>query len=291
MSPVSGHDIPGGDVAYTEALVARPPAGVTYTTYVDALGRRDAGRSGPTPEARRHAGRRRPRLRGPGRRARPAQVRPDVPRAVPVPDRRTRCLRPGARPRVPRAPPRHRPGARDQFRLPAAGPLRGPLRLVAPARDGGDGGRTPPGARRGGRGPVAPSPAGGPGHGPVPPLPRRAGGGRSRPRRGRGPHPRDRRGGRSGPHGPADQGRLRLDHVRGEGRVGGARRLPEVVGRATGRAAGDRGERAPSHRHGAAGGVGRLGGPRSAGTGSSTSCCRPSTSSSTRRGATPGRRT
>jgi len=37
MSPVSGHDIPGGDVAFTEALVARPPAGVTYTTYVDAL--------------------------------------------------------------------------------------------------------------------------------------------------------------------------------------------------------------------------------------------------------------
>ena len=37
MSPVSGHDIPGGDVAYTEALVARPPVGVTYTTYVDAL--------------------------------------------------------------------------------------------------------------------------------------------------------------------------------------------------------------------------------------------------------------
>jgi glycosyltransferase involved in cell wall biosynthesis len=37
MSPVSGHDIPGGDVAYTEALVARPPEGVTYTTYVDAL--------------------------------------------------------------------------------------------------------------------------------------------------------------------------------------------------------------------------------------------------------------
>ena len=37
MSPVSGHDIPGGDVSYTEALLARPPAGVTYTTYVDAL--------------------------------------------------------------------------------------------------------------------------------------------------------------------------------------------------------------------------------------------------------------
>ncbi len=37
MSPVSGHDIPGGDVAYTEALLARPPEGVTYTTYVDAL--------------------------------------------------------------------------------------------------------------------------------------------------------------------------------------------------------------------------------------------------------------
>jgi len=37
MSPVSGHDPPGGDVAFTEALVARPPTGVTYTTYVDAL--------------------------------------------------------------------------------------------------------------------------------------------------------------------------------------------------------------------------------------------------------------
>ena len=37
ISPVAGHDVPGGDVSYTEALVARPPRGVTYTTYVDAL--------------------------------------------------------------------------------------------------------------------------------------------------------------------------------------------------------------------------------------------------------------
>lgn len=37
MSPVSSHDVAGGDVAYTEALVARPPDGVSYTTYVDAL--------------------------------------------------------------------------------------------------------------------------------------------------------------------------------------------------------------------------------------------------------------
>ena len=37
MSPVSGVDVAGGDVSYTEALVARPPHGVTYTTYVDAL--------------------------------------------------------------------------------------------------------------------------------------------------------------------------------------------------------------------------------------------------------------
>jgi glycosyltransferase involved in cell wall biosynthesis len=37
MSPVAGQDIPGGDVSYTEALLARPPAGVTYTTYVDAF--------------------------------------------------------------------------------------------------------------------------------------------------------------------------------------------------------------------------------------------------------------
>jgi len=37
MSPVAGHDVPGGDVAYTEALLARPPTGVIYTTYVDAL--------------------------------------------------------------------------------------------------------------------------------------------------------------------------------------------------------------------------------------------------------------
>jgi glycosyltransferase involved in cell wall biosynthesis len=37
MSPVAGHDVPGGDVAYTEALLARPPTGVTYTSYVDAL--------------------------------------------------------------------------------------------------------------------------------------------------------------------------------------------------------------------------------------------------------------
>ena len=37
LSPVSGHDIAGGDVAFTEALLARPPEGVTYTTYIDAL--------------------------------------------------------------------------------------------------------------------------------------------------------------------------------------------------------------------------------------------------------------
>src|SRR5665213_4036320 len=37
MSPVAGQDVPGGDVAYTEALLARPPTGVTYTSYVDAL--------------------------------------------------------------------------------------------------------------------------------------------------------------------------------------------------------------------------------------------------------------
>ncbi len=37
MSPVVGVDPPGGDLAYTEALLARPPRGVEYTTYVDAL--------------------------------------------------------------------------------------------------------------------------------------------------------------------------------------------------------------------------------------------------------------
>lgn len=37
MSPVDGHDVAGGDIAYTEALLARPPEGVTYTTYIDAL--------------------------------------------------------------------------------------------------------------------------------------------------------------------------------------------------------------------------------------------------------------
>ena len=37
ISPVSGRDPSGGDVAYTEALVARPPDGVTYTTYDEAL--------------------------------------------------------------------------------------------------------------------------------------------------------------------------------------------------------------------------------------------------------------
>ena len=37
MSPVAGLDVSGGDIAYTEALVARPPSGVTYTTYPDAM--------------------------------------------------------------------------------------------------------------------------------------------------------------------------------------------------------------------------------------------------------------
>lgn len=37
MSPVAGVDPPGGDLAFTEALLARPPDGVVYTTYVDAL--------------------------------------------------------------------------------------------------------------------------------------------------------------------------------------------------------------------------------------------------------------
>jgi len=37
MSPMADRDVAGGDVTYTEALLARPPEGVTYTTYVDAL--------------------------------------------------------------------------------------------------------------------------------------------------------------------------------------------------------------------------------------------------------------
>ena len=37
MSPVVGVDPPGGDLAYTEALLAHPPDGVAYTTYVEAL--------------------------------------------------------------------------------------------------------------------------------------------------------------------------------------------------------------------------------------------------------------
>ena len=37
LSPVAGVDVGGGDVTYTEALLAHPPAGVTYTTYTDAL--------------------------------------------------------------------------------------------------------------------------------------------------------------------------------------------------------------------------------------------------------------
>ena len=37
MSPVSGLDVSGGDVSYTEALLACPPEGVTYTTYPDAM--------------------------------------------------------------------------------------------------------------------------------------------------------------------------------------------------------------------------------------------------------------
>ena len=37
LSPVSGRDIAGGDVAYTEALMARSPAGVEYTSYDVAL--------------------------------------------------------------------------------------------------------------------------------------------------------------------------------------------------------------------------------------------------------------
>ena len=60
MSPVAGVDPPGGDIAYTGSLLARPPDGVTYTTYVDALaegslverGRRPGhGRVGPTDAA------------------------------------------------------------------------------------------------------------------------------------------------------------------------------------------------------------------------------------------------
>lgn len=40
FSPVAGLDPPSGDVSYTEALLAQPPPGVTYTTYADAI---DAG--------------------------------------------------------------------------------------------------------------------------------------------------------------------------------------------------------------------------------------------------------
>jgi glycosyltransferase involved in cell wall biosynthesis len=37
FSPVRGVDPPSGDVAYTESLVADPPPGVRYTSYVDAI--------------------------------------------------------------------------------------------------------------------------------------------------------------------------------------------------------------------------------------------------------------
>jgi glycosyltransferase involved in cell wall biosynthesis len=40
FSPVAGLDPPSGDIAYTEALLAQPPPGITYTTYPDAI---DAG--------------------------------------------------------------------------------------------------------------------------------------------------------------------------------------------------------------------------------------------------------
>ena len=40
FSPVRGRDPESGDIAYTEALLADPPPGVTYTTYAEAL---DAG--------------------------------------------------------------------------------------------------------------------------------------------------------------------------------------------------------------------------------------------------------
>lgn len=39
FSPVSGRDAPGGDIVYTESLVAEPPLGVEYTTYDQALER------------------------------------------------------------------------------------------------------------------------------------------------------------------------------------------------------------------------------------------------------------
>jgi glycosyltransferase involved in cell wall biosynthesis len=37
FSPVAGRDAAGGDTSYTEALLAEPPDGVTYTTYAEAL--------------------------------------------------------------------------------------------------------------------------------------------------------------------------------------------------------------------------------------------------------------
>lgn len=37
FSPVPGRDVAGGDTSYTESLLADPPAGVTYTTYAEAL--------------------------------------------------------------------------------------------------------------------------------------------------------------------------------------------------------------------------------------------------------------
>jgi glycosyltransferase involved in cell wall biosynthesis len=39
FSPVHGRDAPGGDIIYTESLVAEPPPGVEYTTYDQALDR------------------------------------------------------------------------------------------------------------------------------------------------------------------------------------------------------------------------------------------------------------
>ena len=49
VSPVAGRDIAGGDVSYTEALLAHPPDGVTYTTYPEALAAGTLVERGRTP--------------------------------------------------------------------------------------------------------------------------------------------------------------------------------------------------------------------------------------------------
>ena len=259
MSPVAGVDPPGGDLAYTEALLARPPDGVVYTTYVDALA------EGSLVER--------------GRRAKHGRMRP-----VDVPVLAARVAEHGLRRAgvLFREPYRYLTADPDAYDLVHAHVF--PVRPVGPGLPMVTSSGMPlpvlyedrfawthRHAALAGRGErllsaavgaeVSSFPAAGGGDdGPVRPLPRPPPGRGGRPAPGGGPARRHRGGGRVAADRSADDGGVRRHRVRREGGRGGRRGIPPSGGRAPRAAAAHRGESAAGPRPAPPGRLGRLAG-------------------------------